>query len=275
MISALILTKNEECNLPDCLESVAWCDDIVVYDSYSDDQTTEIARQHGARVYQRVFDDYASQRNAALHQVDYPGEWVLMLDADERASSDLGAEICSRASEAPDETTVFQMRRKDMLMGRWLRRSSAYPTWFRRLVRPDRVQVRRAINEEYHTDGIVENLHHHIMHYPFNRGFEHWFRRHNKYSSLEAKTLLGEQGTSIPWRHLHSRDTTDRRAAWKQLAYRLPGRPLLAFCYLYIVRRGFMDGAPGFLYSTLRATYEFMIDVKMREIRRRERGEAV
>ena len=85
MISAVILTLNEERNIVECIETLrSWCGDIVVYDSFSSDRTVELAKAAGARVFQRKFDNYASQRNAALHEVEYPNEWVVMVDADER-----------------------------------------------------------------------------------------------------------------------------------------------------------------------------------------------
>ena len=89
MISVLVLTLNEEINLPGCLETLAWSDDIVVYDSYSSDRTVEIAQQAGARVVQRKFDNYATQRNAALTDVEYIHPWIIMIDADEHLSLDV------------------------------------------------------------------------------------------------------------------------------------------------------------------------------------------
>ena len=122
--SILILTLNEASNLPECLASVAWADDIVVFDSCSTDRTMEIARSAGARAIQRPFDNYASQRNAALGEVPYRHPWVLMLDADERVTPELREEI-QRALAGIDESVgLFRVRRKDMFMGRWLRRSS-------------------------------------------------------------------------------------------------------------------------------------------------------
>ena len=93
MISVLILTRNEEKDLPGCLESVSWSDDIHVFDSFSEDRTVEIARTHGANVVQRAFDGYASQRNAALRGLPFRYEWLFMLDADERPTPALVEEM--------------------------------------------------------------------------------------------------------------------------------------------------------------------------------------
>src|SRR6266852_4190195 len=94
MISVLVCTKNEEQDLPGCLLSVAWSDDVHVFDSFSTDQTCEIAKRSGAAVHQREFDGYASQKNAGLHSVTFRHPWTLLLDADERVPESLAKELC-------------------------------------------------------------------------------------------------------------------------------------------------------------------------------------
>lgn len=151
-VSVLILTLNEEINLPGCLESVNWSDDIVVFDSYSNDRTVEIANRAGVRVFQRRFDNYASQRNAALTEVKYKHPWVLMADADERWPREVFNEIEQVVRNSHD-TSLYHFLRKDMFMGRWLKRSTGYPTWAGRLVKIGEISVKRKINEEYWTTG--------------------------------------------------------------------------------------------------------------------------
>jgi len=164
------------------------------------------------------------------------------------------------------------MRRKDYFLGRWLRRSSGYPTWFGRLIRIGRVRVQREINEEYIADGKVAYLQSHLLHYPFNRGVEYWYDRHNRYSSMEARAKIGSDGASLNWSALLSSDPVDRRRGLKRLAYRLPLRPVLVFMYWYVWRFGFLDGRAGFAFSTMRASYEQMIDLKVMEEERRRKG---
>jgi glycosyltransferase involved in cell wall biosynthesis len=266
-LSVLILTYNEEVNIEECLESVACSDDIWVLDSHSSDRTCEIAQAKGAQVEKRVFDNYAAQRNFAL-SLPLKYDWVLMLDADELATPEVIAEIQEIIHTDTNPVTLYRMRRKDMFMDRWLKRSSGYPTWFARLFRKGRVQVEREINEEYTTDGKVGLLTSHLIHYPFNKGTAYWIERHNKYSTMEAKRLLSEMESSIPWGLLFDKDPALRRKAFKQIAYRLPCRPFLAFTYLYFLKLGFLDGIPGFHYSRMRAMYEYMIELKMKELRR-------
>jgi glycosyltransferase involved in cell wall biosynthesis len=274
-VSILILTLNEEANLAECIASCGWSDDIVVFDSMSEDRTLDVAKSNGARVAQRRFDNYAAQRNAALTTVEYKHPWVLMVDADERVPPELAAEIEMTTAGAGADIAMFRMRRKDFFFGKWLRRSSGYPSWFGRLVRLGHIRVEREVNEEYIAEGRVLHLREHLHHYPFNKGIGYWFERHNRYSTLEAIAKLRMNDDRIALRAVFSRDPIDRRRSLKQLLYRVPLRPLIVFFYLYIVRLGILDGRPGFYFSRMRAAYEMMIDLKVVEARRRQRDLAV
>ncbi len=270
-ISVLILTLNEEMNLADCIDSCSWSRDIVVFDSMSQDRTLEIAKAKGARVIQRHFDNYAAQRNAALTTVQYKNPWVFMVDADERVPPELAREIEMTVAGVGADVALFRMRRKDFFLGKWLRRSSGYPSWFGRLVRLGRVHVEREVNEEYIADGRVGHLEAHLHHYPFNKGIAYWFERHNRYSTMEAIAKMSMHNDRIVVRELFARDPINRRRMLKQFLYRLPFRPLIVFFYLYIVRLGFLDGRAGLYFSRMRAAYEMLIDLKVIEARRLQR----
>lgn len=274
-VSILILTLNEEANLAECIDSCTWSDDIVVFDSMSEDRTLDVALAKHARVVQRRFDNYAAQRNAALTTVQYKHPWVLMVDADERVPPTLAAEIESTIAGVRADVAMFRMRRKDYFLGKWLRRSSGYPTWFGRLVRLGRVRVEREVNEEYIADGRVEHLKAHLHHFPFNKGVAYWYERHNRYSNMEASAKVDASSSRLCLGVLFRGDPVDKRRAMKQLVYRLPMRPSVWFLYLYIFRMGFLDGAAGLAFSRMRASYETMIDVKALEFMRRRRGEQV
>jgi len=274
-ISILILTLNEEANLGECLDSCSWCDDIVVFDSFSTDRTPEIAAQSAARFYQRRFDNYAAQRNAGLTEVQYKHPWVLMVDADERTPGDLANEIDRCVAAADSDTVLFRMRRKDFFLGRWLRRSSGYPTWFGRLVRLGRAHVEREVNEEYIADGKIAYLQSHLHHYPFNKGIAYWYEKHNRYSTMEAQAKVQAAQSPLNMASFLSADPIERRRALKTLAYRLPMRPVLVFLYWYVWRLGMLDGRAGFSFSAMRASYEFFIDLKVLEAERQQRGDPV
>ncbi len=267
LISVLILTKNEERDLPHCMHSVEWSNDIHVFDSLSTDQTVQIARSFGAKVSERKFDGYASQRNAALQNLRFTNRWVLILDADERVPRHLHDELAAFAADAPSDVAACRMRRRDYLGTTWLKHSQMSP-YYIRLVRPSRVHYVREVNERLMVDGRIHDLGGHFDHFPFSKGIDHWFEKHNLYSSMEADCWESRGGgaRSLSLRKaLFHPDFNERRYHQKELFYRLPARPFIKFLYLYLVRRGFLDGRAGLTYATLQAIYEYMIILKMRE----------
>jgi glycosyltransferase involved in cell wall biosynthesis len=273
-ISVLILTLNEEINLPACLAAVAWSDDIVVLDSFSTDGTVEIAQATGARVFQREFDSEPRQRRYGLKEITFKHPWVYIPDADEITPPELREEMLAITADSNRPEGAFRCRPKIFFMGRWLRYSGLYPTWNVRLVRPDRIDFEREVNCNCIVDGPEGKLKNHYVHYTFNKGINCWIEKHNRYSWLEAhESLRSLEGERVDWRGILDRgDAVRRRRTLKALSFRLPCRPLLRFFYMYFLRRGFLDGRPGYVYCRLLASYEFMIVVKMAEIRRRQQG---
>lgn len=272
--SVLILTLNEENNLPGCLESVAWSDDIVVFDSFSTDRTVEIARAAGARVVQRKFDNWSAHQNWAVKNIEFKHPWVLYVDADERCDKTLIQEMGS-VVPAANGVCAFSVRRKDHFMDKWLKRSQVYPTWITRVFRPGNIHYERLVNPVAVVDGPTGQLKGHLLHHPFSHGITHWYARHNGYSDMEAVTLLKEIGARNDYAGIFSSDPTRRRKALKRLAYGLPGRPIVVLLYLLFFRMGFLDGRAGIHYAFMRATYEYMIDLKVLELRRQQQGHPV
>lgn len=272
MISILILTKNEQSNIAACIESVAWSDDIVVFDSFSDDDTVAIAEDCGARVVQRAFVDYGSQREAARH-VDYRHPWVLAVDADERPDAELVAEVQTIARRASDEHAAYRVRRKDHFWGQWIKHSTLYPSWFLRFYRPERIVYEpRAVHEYPTVMGSVGELSGHLLHFSFNKGLEDWLQKHVRYSRLEAAENLRSLAVgrrSVDCAGLVSGDPVRRRRALKELSFHLPMRPWLRFAYMYVLRGGFLDGVAGYRYCKMLAMYEAMIVLQMHDQRAR------
>lgn len=270
LLSVLILTLNEAETLSISIGSVRRYMgdiDIVVLDSNSTDGTRDLAEALGARVIIREFDGYATQRNAGLEELsEY--EWVLMLDADEEITEEFSRELLDFVSSAKDSVSMARFRRRDFFLGKWIKRSSGYPTWFGRLVRPTKVTVEREINEEYTTEGNIAELGAHINHYPFTKGIDHWVHKHNLYSSKEAVLVSTNHTRKFRVLDLLVRDPLIRRAALKAVYMRLPMRPFLGFIYLYVFRLGFLDGHAGLKFCTLRFVYETLIDLKVAEGRR-------
>lgn len=271
MISVVILTKNEEFDLPGCLESVQWCDDVHVFDSFSTDRTEEIARSHGANFVERTFDTYSAQRNAALGSLPFRHPWIFLLDADERPTPQLAQEMLEAVRSAAEQVNGFRFRRRDFLNGTWLKHAQLSP-WYIRLVRHGKAHYVRAVNEVLEVEGKVESLKSPLDHFPFSKGMAHWLAKHNAYSGMEAQLIVSGQGSSgVSLKTaLFARDFHARRVAQKAIFYLLPSRPLLKWCYMMFVRGAILDGRAGIEYANLQAIYEYLIVLKTRELMRQE-----
>ena len=272
-VSVLILTYNEEKNIKRCLESVYWCNDVVVLDSYSNDSTEDIVREVGVRFLQRNFDDYAGQRNYGIYEIKYKYDWLFMLDADEVFSVELLEEIEHKLNDCDESICLFRLRRKDYFFGRWIKYSSTYSgLWLGRLMRIGSVWVQRSINEEYQTRGKVELLHSSLLHFPMNKGFHAWLEKHNRYSTMEAELQFNKFFHDWKIGDLINIDPAIRRKSLKAIVYSLPLRPVIVFMGLYFIKGGFLDGRQGLTYCILKTIYEYMIDCKVRELRQRSKN---
>jgi glycosyltransferase involved in cell wall biosynthesis len=266
-ISVLVLTKNEQQDLPGCLASVAWCDDVIVYDSFSTDETQAIAERAGARVIKRVFDNWAAHQNWGVQNLPFKHPWVFYIDADERMTPELAASI-QTAVAAPGAHVAFRIQRRDFFLGTWLKHMQTSP-FYLRLFRPGKMRYERLVNPISVADGPIGNVPGYLDHFPFSKGVSHWLERHNSYSTLEARQILQnrrEQAEFSLRKALTAKDFHERRFHQKELFYRLPWRPVVKFLALYIGKRGFLDGRAGLTYAILSAFYEYMIVVKVREM---------
>ncbi|HEU4684710.1 MAG TPA: glycosyltransferase family 2 protein [Nitrospira sp.] len=273
-LSVLILTLNEEANLPNCLASLAWCDDIVVLDSYSTDRTVQIATAAGARVVQRHFDSWDRHQNWAMEHIAFKHPWVYYTDADEVVPEDLRQEMLSIVSAPSPPHVAYRVRYKNFFCRRWIKHCGIYPVWVLRLFRPETVRWERLVNPVPVVNGSVGRLNGHFHHYSFHKGYEAWFSKHNHYSSQEAQEGMRSAADGFhDWQGLFClKDASRRRSALKELSFRLPCRPLLRFLYMYVLRLGMLDGIAGFRYCRLLAIYEYMIVLKMQEYGLRARG---
>lgn len=268
MLSVLIITKNEEQDLPGCLASVAASDDVHVLDSFSTDRTCEVASALGAHVHQRTFDSYAAQRNAGL-AIPYKYPWLLVLDADERANPQLIQRLATVTAQASEQVAAFRLRRRDHFLGQWLRHAQTTPFYIR-VLRLGRTRFEREVNEVLAVDGQTVDIEDaYFDHYPFSKGMTHWIAKHNSYSSGEAKIVAASAFVGdASWKTaFFAKDFNEKHAARKAIFYNLPGRPLLRWAYLMFYRKGILDGRAGFVYSTLQAFYEWLIVLKTEELR--------
>jgi glycosyltransferase involved in cell wall biosynthesis len=265
--SVLILTYNEERNLPRCLASVAGCDDIVVLDSGSTDRTAELARAAGARVEVRRFDNFANQRNHAQRNIPFRHRWVFHLDADETMTPALISE-CRATAAAGTEVDGFWVAPRMMFRGRWIPHCTDYPAWQARFVRAPEfefIEVGHGQRESPRMRlGRLQAAYEHDL---SAGGEAEWLEKHRRYARAEAKAFLaGESRPALSG--LFSGDRLTRRRALKYHSHALPLRPLLRFFYQYVLRGGFLDGAPGLRYCRLLAQYEGFTAAEIRRLRR-------
>jgi len=267
--SVVVLTLNEERNIAACLDSLAELDDVHVLDSGSTDATLQIAARYGASSAVNAFTSFAQQRNWAHDNMSLRHPWVLHLDADERMTPALAAEM--RAVLAADSGQVggYLLAERTLLRGRWLRYAGQYPRYQARLVHRDRMKFVDHGHGQRESSrlpfGALANPYDHLA---FSHGLEHWLRKHAGYATREAAQILQSgSGEESLVAQLFSSNAMQRRRALKQLSMRLPMRPLLRFLHVLILNRGVLDGAAGWEYARMMRVFQEMIDLSLTEAR--------
>lgn len=268
MLSVYILTHNEEIDIANCIESALLSDDIIVVDSCSTDRTREIASAYPVRFVEHPFASHGKQRTWMLENIPTKYDWVYLLEADERLTPELFAE-CLAASQR--QTAIgYYVAERVIFMGTWIRRSTQYPRYQMRLFEKGKVWF----TDYGHTErevcqGPTGFLKETYPHYTCSKGLSRWIDKHNRYSTDEARETLYQlsQG-AIKWRNLFwGGSEVERRRALKDLSLRLPFRPLLRWFYMYFILGGILDGKAGFAWCTLQAFYEYLILLKVEEMR--------
>ena len=279
-ISVLIPVKNEAANLGPCLESVAFCDDVVVVDSGSSDGTREIAAQAGARVVDFQWNGrFPKKKNWALANVPWKNPWVFIIDADERVTPALAAEM--RAAVAQTAHEGFYINRRFWFLDGWLNHCGYFPSWNLRFFRHALGRYEE-LADSAGTESGDNEVHEHVRltgsagylpaemeHYAFP-DIATWVEKHNRYSNWEARLQVEAGAAGRP-----AADGIDaglaRKRRLRRLAWSLPFRPSLRFLYHYVWRAGFLDGYRGYDFCRLMAWYEFLNAAKARELQRAKR----
>jgi glycosyltransferase involved in cell wall biosynthesis len=270
-VSVLVPTLDEELNLPACLDSVAWADEVFVLDSFSHDRTVEIAREHGAHVVQHAFESYSRQKNWALDNLPFRNDWVLIVDADERVMPGLRREIESVLS-GDQGCDGYYLNRRFIFLGAWIRHAGWYPSWNLRLFRHRLGRYDdREVHEHVVLDGRAGYLHHDLLHLD-QRGLEAFVARHNRYSTLEAAARFKAECDAPDRARLRASLLASpiqrKRFVRERIWPKIPGKPLALFVYMYVLRRGFLDGRAGLALCLFHAFQEFMVGLKLAELRR-------
>jgi len=272
-VSVLIPTRNEIANIRDCINSARCCDELVVVDSLSTDGTQAAAASLGATVVDFHWDrHYPKKKNWALANVPWRHDWVFILDADERMTPELAAEL-PRVMAAP-QFDGYYVNRRFQFMGGWIRHCGYYPSWNLRCFKhrlgryeqpganADTGSGDNEVHEHVHLQGTSGRLQGRLDHYAYP-SIAAWVEKHNRYSNWEARTELA--GLDPAAKDAGAR--LARKRHLRRLAQVLPFRPSARFFYHYVVRAGFLDGYRGYVLCRLMAFYEFLSIAKRREMR--------
>jgi glycosyltransferase involved in cell wall biosynthesis len=273
-IAAVVISLNEANNLPRCLNSLSWCEELLLIDSGSTDGSQAIAAQRRARVLEHRQPgrfSFTVQRNWALENGGLSSDWVLFLDADEEVGP-----ACRGAIEAAIQSALrqedgpvgFELTPRYWFLGRWLRYTQGYPNWHPRLVRRGHLSFEGSLWESFPADSRIGRIAEPYEHYAFSKGIDDWLERHRRYADWEAERIVAylDGGGSNAL-------GTRRWLRLRRLAAQLwPLRPLLRFSQKYLLQGGFREGWQGLLFSLLMAGYDLITVVKVIERKRLARG---
>ena len=277
-VSILIPILNEEKNLPRCLDSVSWADEIFIVDSGSTDSSREIAESHSAKVIQFEYNGvWPKKKNWALENLPLSNEWVFILDADEELSPQAEnefREVCTTNKQGHDG---YFINRRFMFMGKSLKHAY-YPNWNLRLFKHTLGRYEKLtdmptesgdneVHEHVVLKGKTGYLRTEMLHYAFPT-IEEFLKKHNRYSNWEACVALDRYLKQSPAAQLQSKQVVWRRRL-KIVFQHLPFRPFLKFLYVYILQRGFLDGREGYDFARLHAYYEFLCILKTYELKKK------
>ena len=269
-VAAVVLCLNEAGNLPRCLASLHWCDELLMLDSGSSDGSQTRAAGLGARVLEHRQQGrflISEQRNWALEHSGLQSDWVLFLDADEEVGASCRRAI-QRAIASPGAADGFELTPRYWFLGRWLKRSQGYPNWHPRLLRRGHLRFEGGVWESFSDGERVARINEPYEHYAFSKGIDDWLERHRRYADWEAEKItayLSGGGAAAlgtrRWRRLRSLSAQ----LW-------PLRPVLRFTQKYVLQGGFLEGWQGLVFALLMAGYDLITVIKVIERRRQREG---
>lgn len=239
MISCIVLVKNEEKNIIDCLESVKWCDEVIVIDDYSNDRTVELAKGAGAVIFGRYSEnDFSAQRNFGLSKAK--GDWILFIDADERVSDQLKDEILEQIKTT--NIKGYFLQRSDVIWGKMLKHGETAGIRLIRLAKKNCGEWRGKVHEEWKIDGKVAALVNPLLHFP-HQTIAEFIREINIYTSIRAEELE-KRNTKVTFFGI--------------IAY-----PTGKFILNYFIKLGFLDGIQGFIFAITMSFHSFLVRSKL------------
>jgi glycosyltransferase involved in cell wall biosynthesis len=275
LVSVIVLTKDEEKNLPHLLESLEGLDhELFVVDSGSTDRTVEIAEAAGATVLFHPFESQARSLNWALENLPLRARWTMRLDADERLTPELVVELNAILPQHAPDVTGLLVKRRVYFWGRWIRWGGYYPTWLLRIWRTGAATCEDRWMDEHMVlhDGRAEKLQNDIID-ENHKGLGFWTAKHNAYADREVRDILANDARDSVAQVIDQARGRRRMKAGLYLRSPLFLRALAYWFYRYIFRFGFLDGLPGLVFHLLQGFwYRFLVDAKLYELRLREAG---
>ena len=240
-LSVIIITANEEKNIRECLESVKWCDEIILVDSESTDKTVDIAKEYTDKIFIRKWEGYASQKRFALEQAS--NEWVLSIDADERVSKGLKEEIIQLLTDKPDNDGYF-IPRLNHFLDKAVKSCFWYPDYQLRLFKKNTTTLTdRKVHEGFVVDGVTGKVKNDLIHYT-HQSIKETISKVNEYSTLEA---------------------LEGRIKKKVKPIDIVLHPLAAFLNHFISRKGYKDGVYGLMVSLIHSMTNMLTYMKVWE----------
>lgn len=273
-LTIIMLTKNEEQNLEKCIASFnGVAKRIVIIDSYSTDNTVNLAKSLGAEVYEHPFENHAAQFNWALNSIDIQTEWVMKVDADEEFTPELADEIAEKLDKLPRNINGVILRRRVYFMGRWLKHGGKYPELLLRIFRVGHGMSEMKLMDEHLivTDGDVVTFKNDFSDNN-NKSLEWWINKHNWYSNKEVLDQQMNADKESCEKSIEETSTSTQAKVKRFMKnrgyYSLPKffRAHIYFIYRYYLRLGFLDGTEGRIYTFLQAYwYRYLVDAKLYE----------
>ena len=241
-VACVVITKNEEANIQDCLRSAQWANELIVVDAESRDRTVELARARGAKVSVRPWPGFGLQKNFGMGQAS--SEWILILDADERVTEELRGEVRTCLDRwRPGAPVAYRIPRRNFFYGAWVRGGGVYPDYQVRLFQRGLAEYNEiAVHENLIVDGEIGTLAGHLDHYTERRIQDH-FKKFGLYTTLAAQ----EKAKKI------------RAVRWIDLVV----RPLVVLVKTYLLKRGFRDGVRGLIVCVFASMYTFVKYAKL------------
>ncbi|MGA0558497.1 glycosyltransferase family 2 protein [Larkinella sp. VNQ87] len=273
-VSVIILTHNEEKHIGRCIGSLLpFTDQIFIVDSFSTDQTVEIARAMGAVVVQNPWVNYATQFNYGIQHTPFKTAWLMRMDADEYVLPELAAEINNRLAGLPTDVSGIYVKRRVMFMNRWMRHGDYYPIWLLRLWRSGQGVCEETWMDEHIklSTGRSIQFEHDLVDHNLNN-LTWWTQKHNLYAIREVIDILNirynfDQSIRVEPKLFGTQEQRKRYLKLRYASLPLFTRPFLYFFYRYFLRLGLIDGRPGLMWHFLQGLwYRFLVDAKLYEV---------